>query len=279
VTAVAAGGAAANVGNTATNGNDIQPFFIPDSTGAKVLVFTNTNSTAKVYTVSGGASTTISTNVNGGFLSDDGNTIYFHTTANAFKKAATNAGNNPTATTLIATDLGELDVSKDKSHFVYASQTPAGGGSGELTIFDLQLADTTTANQTPVALDATVTGLPGGFTADNMYVAYMTDLTTTNPVGKLRIRPVAAGGAEKVVSSTAAAPRTMPAGSKVLFLDNLMPSGMSVTADVKVVDAAGAGTTSSLVADATNADFEIAGTKIVFTRSGANAGIWAADVP
>ncbi|HSN43064.1 MAG TPA: hypothetical protein VLR88_03295, partial [Propionibacteriaceae bacterium] len=91
-------------------------------------------------------------------------------------------------------------------------------------------------------------------------------------------RPLAAGGADRIVAASAGLPRPLSSGTKGVFFDNPQQVGQGVTVDVKVFDAAGTAAPTSVAVGA-EPFFEISGTKLVYVRPGATGGLYAADIP
>ena len=264
----------------------LRPSWSPDKAGTKVLVFARQNSRARVVPVSANPTiVNIENAAEEGFLSDDGGKVFYRTTANAFRSANTTNNATPanppaSAVTLVADGglAALLGTSKDKAHVLFRKLPPV-GAQGEVPRLDLNLADTVTAAQAPTVIAATATAFPVGFTATSSHVIYLTDVTPQG-IGKLKVRPVAAGGVERQVAAVAGLARPLPTGSKAVFFDNLKPLGQGVVVDVKVFDAAGTAAP-AVVASGAEPFYEVFGTKLVYVRpaAGAGAGLYAADIP
>ena len=266
----------------------LRPQWIPNKTGTKLLVNANTNLQARVITVAGGASAKIENNVASGFLSDDGSKVYYRTgpangTPNAFRTAATTNNGTPTAKPAGAVDLvaspgfvSTLGVTADKAHVIFRKLAQV-GASGEVPRVDINLIDTVTAGQTPVAVAATATAFPAGFTATSSHLIYLANSSAAG-IGALKVRSLAAGGTDRDVAAAAGLARPLPTGTKAIFFDNPKQVGAGVTVDVKVFDAAATAAPTTVVAGI-DPFFEVSGTKLVYVKPGATGGLYASDIP
>jgi hypothetical protein len=208
--------------------------------------------------------------------------VFYRTAAMAFRSAATTNNATPAnppagAVTLVANGVrGALGVSKNKAHLLYAKLAPV-AAEGEVTRYDINLSDTVTAAQAGTPLVATASGFPAGFTSTSSHVIYLTEVDAAG-VGKLKVRPVAAGGVEREVATGAILPRPLPTGTKALFLDNPKQVGQGITLDLKVFDAAGTGAPAPVVAGI-DPFFQVSGTKLIYVKPGATGGLYAIAIP
>jgi len=264
--------------------SSIRSLWISDKAGTKLFVLGVQNSQARVVTVAGAAVARIENNVASAFLSDDGASIFYRTAGAAFRRAPTtnNAtpANPPAGAVTLVPDMyvGTLNIAPDKKNVLFRKLAPV-GGQNEVPRLDINLVDVTgNAAATPVALVATATGFPAGFTASGGYALYLAD-SNAGGIGKLKVRAVGAGGAEREVAPVAGLPRPAGAtGNKAVYFDNVKVVGQAATVDVRAFDAASTAAP-ALVAAAVDPFFVIAGSKVVFTKSGAGGGLFAADVP
>ena len=281
-----------------TAANALKATWLADKAGTKLFVMGIQNNQARVVTVAGATVARIENNVRAGILSDDGTKLFYWTgvasppatapgTDGAIRSAPTNATNaapaNPPAgaVTLVTAPgfpgIGNVTgVASDKSHILIrklARVAPA----GEVPRTDINVIDTTTAAQTPTVILPTATGLVAGFTATNSHLIFQTEVSAQG-LGKLKVRGLAAGGADRDVAAAALLARPLPTGTKGLFVDNPKQVGDGVTVDVKVFDAAATAAPTTVVAGV-DPFFEISGTKLVYVKPGATGGLYASDIP
>ena len=248
-----------------------------DESGTKVFVVGGPAAEGRVVTVADGAIAHIETGTNRGFLSGDGSTVFYRTTASAFKRApATDA---PTPVVLIASGYAgtsrRASRSPDGKHIFFRSLDGRDDGA-----MDLKLADLTTAGQSPIDLVATPTGLPAGWTATSSHAVYLTDLPPRTGLrssfsGKLKVRP-AAGGAEREIAVGADAPWMLSTGTKGIFTDNEVATPLPI-ADLKIFDAT-SGSATLLASGVSNWAPSEEETTLVYTKPGAEGGLYTVDI-
>ena len=196
-------------------------------------------------------------------MSGDGTKIFYRTTGNVLKTAASTTPVN--ATQLTTGVRGMLGMSADEKYVMAYSNAPDTANTNFPRI-DLQLASLSAAGALTPLLAAS-TGLPVGFTSTNSHAVYTTDLPASGPpVGALKAKPVA-GGAEVVIAQKAVLPRLVKATAKVAYADNLQQVGQGVAVDINVADLA-AGATPKLVIDAVDVSYDLDDKNIYYTVAG-----------
>lgn len=275
VTAAAGAAAVVRIDN-AVAADSIQPGFIADSTGGKLFV-RGLAPDNQGRIVLAGATTTVApleNGVTGAAISKDNNTLLF--TAGAALKKATFAA-TPVITPLIATNVkGMLGVSSNSKHVMYYTQEDAANQT-----IDIQTVDYTAATPAAIAILATPTGAPSGFTGSGSHVVYVDEFGATT--GKLKSKP-AGGGAEKVLDAASYLGILSPVGTGVLSVTAAADAGggfYSLT--VKYSDAAVGGALQTGASDVLYGNAEVyawSGKNFVHTNiSAAAPGIYSLSIP
>lgn len=207
----AASGAAAVVRiDNADVADAFQSGWIADSTGGKIFV-RGPAPTNEGRIVLAGATTTVAvvdTDVTGAAIPKDGSALIY-TTSTALKKATFAAA--PVVTSLVGTNVkGLLGLSGDSKRALYYTQEDAAEG-----LIDAYTVDFTAAVPAPVAIVATPTASPTGFTADGASVVYVDEWGAAT--GKLKSKP-AGGGAEKLLDAASNGAFVAGAGSGALSI-------------------------------------------------------------
>jgi len=278
VTVPAAGGAPvvliANSNGTPKTG--ILPSWQPDAAGAKLFVVglptDTTASQGQIVTVAGPTIAPVEGATDFGFMLNDGSAAIYKTATTM--KAAT-AVATPVIKTL-ATGVKELLFSSaDGTKMLVSTLDPA--GTDEL--IDIRSIDSSTANQTPAPIVATATTLPLGLNGAASHAVYLTDLTATS--GKLKSKPLAAGGAEKVLTSDAYDGYIPSTGSGVIVINKIDDTGDTVLTSLSHVDSV-AGGTPQAISDSVPMDggYIVSGKKLVYVRlKSPGGGLFVTDLP
>ena len=256
-----------------------------DLAGTKVFVLGGAAAQGRVITVATGAVANIETDTTGGFLSGDGTTVFYSTKAGALKRAP--ATNNPAPVVLVAAGFAGLEgrFGADATRVVFHSLAPSAD-----FLTDLKLVDTTAPGQAAINLLGTVTGSWGAFTGTGSHVVYRTDVSTNLDLpssGKLKVRPVTAGGVEVEIAATADYPWMLTKNTKGVFADNSRMVSGGFVFDLKAFDAAGG--TPTLMASGIGtspAEGFLSGfwlssdeTKVIYAKPGAAGGLYVAPLP
>jgi hypothetical protein len=256
----------------------LEPGFLTvDKAGTNAFVLGAASSQGRVVTVAGAGIKNIENNTASGFITDDGTAVLYRTAGNAFKRAIAATG---VATTLIAAGnyQATLDVTSDQTRVLFNQQPPVQSGQN-VPLFDLKMADTVTANQTPVDVLTAKTGSPVAFTASNTHLMFLSDVAAGQvPVGKLKVRTVSGAPNEREVATGVSPAQPLPTGTKAVFFDNIKEVGQDTVVDVKIFDAALA-TAPTLVVSGVEGFFLVAKTKLVYTKPGATGGLFVAPLP
>jgi hypothetical protein len=261
----------------------IQPYWVADKTGAKVLVFGLPGATnpeeARVITVAGGASQAIENDVYFGALSDDGNTVYYRTNAGAFKRASTGATPNPVA--VVGTNVKEIvGYNADKSRVLFAASDPPASGP---PLIDLKMATTAAAN-TPSDINASALAL--GFSATGNQILYLTADATS---ASLKAKPTA-GGAEKEIFKDPEVALAAPSGDTVVVAhaskEVTLGSSQVPVYTLSVVDAAAGGAPKQISTDSLDSQWIFKDKAFVYSKlvvangaPAAGSGLFVATVP
>jgi len=273
----AASGAAAVVRiDNANEADAFQSGWIADSTGGKIFV-RGPAPTNEGRIVLAGATTTVAvveSDVTGAAIPKDGSALIY-TTSTALKKATFAAA--PVITSVVGTDVkGLLGLSSDSKRALYYTQRDAAQG-----LIDAYTVDFTAAAPAPVAIVATPTASPSGFTADGASVVYVDEWGATT--GKLKSKP-AGGGAEKILDSAsygAFLPEVGSGVTSVAGVNDLGQGYLELTlkyADAKVGGPAQPAATEVLY----NTDFDIvfwSGKTLAYTGSAATSPLYSLTLP
>jgi hypothetical protein len=204
-----------------------QPYFSTDAAGTKVFAITSAGA-ASVYPLGGGASTPIDTNVINGFLSPDGSTVVYTTSAGQLKRASTTS---PTPTTLVTS--GAYDLANALGYWnARALWLPALSSDGSqvftcsvpycLTTGTLGFASTTTAGGvTTVVSAAEVAGQDlfyDPFTHDGAFA--LVRQSPTSVFGAVPLLATPAGGTPRTIASASTRHFAGPSGAIVIYDDD-----------------------------------------------------------
>ena len=255
-----------------TVGSMLNPGWSADKAGTQVLATTLTGN-LQVYPLAGGNPTVIDTKVGYGYLTQDGSTALYRSTANALRRSAVKP---PLPGTLVGSGVGGLVGSSpdDKWVLFYAGVDP---GSG---LFDLSLASATMAGKPAVlSLQKTAALYGSPFTADAGFALYFSGVDPNTEIGDLYAQGVGGGNAVKVGAKAWTVRAS--SGAKIAFNDNSKIVSNVLRADLKLVDLAGG--QPSLVAAQADPSFFLTATKdrLVYSLSAApqTAGIYVAPIP
>lgn len=275
----AASGAAAVVRIDNANAADaFQSGWIADSTGGKIFV-RGPAPTNEGRIVLAGATTTVAvveSDVTGAAIPKDGSALIY-TTSTALKKATFAAA--PVITSVVGTNVkGLLGLSSDSKRALYYTQEDAAEG-----LIDAYTVDFTAAAPAPVAIVATPTASPTGFTGDGSQVVYVDEWGATT--GKMKSKP-AGGGAEKVLDPASNGAFVAAAGTGALSIASFTSLGQGYYGlTLKYADAAAGGalqTGASDVLYSTNGDdtFFWSAKTLAYVNSSAGApGVYALTLP
>ncbi len=248
-----------------------------DKAGDNAFVRATNSGKAKLVAVAGSGVKDVESNVRTGFFSEDGLSLIYETESNALKRIPSAGG---TATTLVATPqfAGRVALSRDRSRVLFHSKvsTPA---AGDTTLIDLKLGDTTNANQTPVELLTTPTGLGVGFTASGTHLLFLSDVPPgKTAVGNLKSRAVSGAATSQDVASGVQFAAPLAAGTKAIVIE-VKTGGSEDLFDIKIFDAAAPSAPLPLVSGV-RGDYGSYGTTFVYTKPvAAGGGLYAMDIP
>jgi len=250
----------------------LQPFWLTDSAASKAFVIANTNKQAKIVNVAGATSANVDTTVEDGFLTKDGLTLVYRTTAGALKKSATAT---PAPVTLVATDVkGMIRVSGDDKNVLFRKLDPVSN------LIDLNTIDFTAATPAPVALVATAAAAPLGYNGASTHAIFFGDVGQTS--AKLKSIPIAGGTVKDLVDGINA--RLVSTGTGAVYLSNptqmgQAPNDFTVT-DISQIDTVAGGTGKLISAGVPEGEFAFKGTRVVYTRiAQTGSGLYAATLP
>lgn len=263
--------------NGGANGS-LFPLWISDRAGTKLFATSSSQaSNGLLFDVAmpGAPFATLDPNTVDGFMLDDESAAIYRTTeagvAGIRRGTAVAA---PVKTTLVAepalpSQLALAGKNVGTTKILLTTLAPV----DELT--DVQVADVTTANQTPTAIVPTATARPIGFTRGGTHVLYLTNVTENG--NALKAKPVG-GSAEIAVAQNIAALAFGPGGWVVLVDNEKAVNADLSTFDLKTVDLTKGGQP-TLVSSNALGDFYVSGQKLVYTKLQQGAGIYAADLP
>ncbi len=264
--------------NGAANGT-IYPLWMSDTAGMKLFATSSSQaSNGLLFDVAtpGAPVAVLDPSTVDGFMLNDGSAAIYRTTeAGVAGIRRGTAVASPVKTTLVAepaqpSQLTLAGKSADATKLLLTTLTPV----DDLT--DVKVADVSTANQTPVAIVATASARPIGFTRGGTHVVYLTDLTANG--NTLKARPVA-GGAEITIAQNIAALGFGPGGWVVIVDNEKVVDADLSTFDLKTMDLTKGGQP-ALVSSNALSDFYVTGQKVVYTKvAQQGAGIYAADLP
>jgi hypothetical protein len=256
-----------------------QVYFSADAAGTKILAIT-TAGAASVYPLDGSPSTSIDTDVFNGFLTPDGSTVIYTTTAGQLKRTATS---NPVPTTLVAS--GAYDLLGNNSWMNdYASWLPAlpPDGSQVFTCTNdycltgsVGFASTTTAGVVTTVMPADqVYGQDlfyDPFTHNGAYALVRQDPTSIAAAAPVLATP--AGGTPKTIATASTRFFAGPSGALVVYDDNFTNNA----SDLYVADLASSCTPTLVAAGISSFWLTPGRDQIVYAKGG--MGLFVVPVP